>query len=384
MLLLLVLLLGHPAMILFHALHWSFEVLRGVPSEPGFPEEFPERLGEASFPEAPEWIVWSSPNGALHAGSRRLALGALHGTDEPEFWIRFSLTVVGVVIMSYSGALCYRCYIFDLREPWRGLPSPDLGLQGSQHVKAGVWRYPLFCTCVDFDYCLYGWCCLGSRLGDTYTTTGVGPDFMTYVHAFVAVWLAGELVGQTWTLLGTATEAEGLRHLGWFGFYVAEIALAAWLATQRRELRRALGDPAPEARWARDFCCYWWCPCCTAIQEGMQVDEIMNTTTACCFELVPFSGERETPAASVIGHPVELILARRHRRGLPGVVFRDEQVQFPVSGATVVPAPDLTPQPEGPSDDVWGAQRTSAASKTSRTTTTRTSVASLLSIESLS
>jgi hypothetical protein len=352
MLLFVVLLLGHPAVILFHALRWSFEgyveaampeLLRDVPSESGWTQM------EVSFPE-----------GALPMRSRRLALT---GTDEPEFWIRWSVTVIVSVVLFYSCAFCYRCYIVDFREPWRGLPDPDLGLQGSQHVKAGAWRYPLFCTCVDFDYCLYGWCCLGSRLGDTYTMTNVGPGFMTYVHAFVAVWLAGELIGHTMNLLLAATEVEAIRPLSWSGFYVAEIALAAWLAGQRRKLRRVLGDPAPDTHWAYDFCCYWWCPCCTAIQEGMQVDEIMNTSTACCFELIRFSAEREAPAASVIGQPVEFMFSRRHRRGLPGVVFLGEETKLQQrSSITVVPAPDPTLQPEGPSGDHGGAQRASATS----------------------
>jgi hypothetical protein len=75
MLLLIVSVLGHPAMLLFHALHWSVggypeavmvEMLKG-----GLPESGRAQM-ELVFPETFEWMVSPSPDGAPTATSRRL------------------------------------------------------------------------------------------------------------------------------------------------------------------------------------------------------------------------------------------------------------------------------------------------------------------------
>jgi len=286
MLLFIVSLLGHPAMLLFHALHWSLgghleaaalEILKDVLPESGRAQM------EVLFAEAPEWTARSSPNGTLNVGLRRLSQQG-EGTEAPWLWI---LTVAIAVVLTYAGAFLYKIRIVDKRAPWRKWEdNPILSL--AYPYNGGVWKYNCCESCCLFEnlgYLLYGCLCLGARLGDTYTSTNIGPGYFAYVHAVVAVWLSGQLVGVLWKILVPATETPGLMCISSF---VPQILLAAWLAGQKRKLREVMGDPSPEIRWTKDFCCYWWFPCCMAVQEGRQVDQISDTETKCCFQLRDF------------------------------------------------------------------------------------------------
>jgi len=291
MLVFIVSLLGHPATLLFYALHWSvgghietaaLEILKDALPESGRAQM------EALFAEAPEWTAWSSPDGTLNVDPRRLSQQG-EGTDAPwlnpksgEFqWI---LTVIIAVVLTYVGAYLYKIRIVDKRAPWRKWEeNPTVSL--AYKYNGGVWKYNCFAFFGNLDYCLYGLFCLGARLGDTYTATNIGPGYFTYVHAVVAVWLSGQLVGVLWKIIMPATETPELLSICSF---VPHILLASWLAGQKRKLRVVMGDPSPEIRWTKDFCCYWWFPCCMAVQEGRQVDQISDTQTKCCFRLDDF------------------------------------------------------------------------------------------------
>ncbi|CAK0802075.1 unnamed protein product [Prorocentrum cordatum] len=340
MLLLIVSLLGHPAMLLFHALHWSvgghfdaavLEALKGV-----LPESGQAQL-EVLSAGAPEWAAWSYLNGTLHADSRRLS--RQEDADAPwsnpqssEFqWI---LAVIISIVLTYVGAFLYKRGIVDKRGPWQGWEgNPQLSLAIAW--SGGVWRYTCCgdCCLQDHVYCWYACLCLGARLGDTYTAANIGgPGYFAYVHAVVAVWLSGQLIAVVWKILMPMMVSwDGWSDDNWSdglmgtGAFFSHMLLAAWLAGQRMKLREALGDPAPESRWTKDFCCYWWFPFCMAVQEGRQVDEITNVHTKCCFRLG--DGNLLKPVCEDL---------RRPGRAPPGAMRPSAVVGQPV-GAPAVP-----------------------------------------------
>jgi Cys-rich protein (TIGR01571 family) len=298
MLLLILSVLGHPAMLFFHALHWAVEgypeavvveMFRGVLPESGRAQM------DLLFSETPERTVLSFPDGIPNATSRRLA-------EEEIAWAFVILTWIGevvfLVLISYVLAVNYRMGITDKRVQWQGCPA-NAGLQAT----GGVWKYGL-CDCFqNCDYCLYGFFCNGCRIGDTYTATGVGPSYMTYIHAFVAVEVVGAIVQLLYAIAGYIIGVDLSRVR--MGYWVSNLFLAIWLAGQRKKLRQQLGDPSPDSHCAMDFLLYWCCGCCTAVQEGRQVDEITNTRTTCCFDLRPLQVDTSatglTPAA--VGQP---------------------------------------------------------------------------------
>jgi Cys-rich protein (TIGR01571 family) len=290
--------LGHPAMLLFHALHWSvgedsegvlMETLKGV-----LPESGRARM-EVVLAGTPEWMVWSPPDGTPDVGSRRLS--ALQEPLSAAALAGWAISLIITVILIYVFASCYKTGITDKRAPWQGCPT-ELGLRHTN----GEWKYTTFQCFDNCDYCMYGWCCESCRLGDTYTMTNIGPSYITYIHCFVAVMVIGSIVRLVVSIIivDFMDMEASAGNAGQFGFYVGNIVLAYWLSGQRAKLRQALGDPSPEDHKAMDFCCYWCCLCCSVIQEGRQVDEVTNTQTKCTFQLLPL--QRAPPV--MVGQPV--------------------------------------------------------------------------------
>jgi len=334
MLLLILSVLGHPAMLLFHALHWSVggypeavvgEVLKGVLPESGRAHLEVALAGKA------EWMAWSLPDGTFDASPRRMT----ELNDDSSGDIGTSFIVLAIVqwligliitiVLTYLFASRYNTSITEKRVPWQGCP-PGLGLQPT----GGIWKYET-CKCLDnCDYCMYGFCCTSCRVGDTYTMTSVGPSYMTYIHAYVAVEVIGQVVklvvAIVWDALGL--ESSNAGELGNLGFYVANVFMAYWLAGQRAKLRQALGDPQPETHCAMDFLLYWCCSCCTAIQEGRQVDEITNTQTKCFLQLQPLHTAPPGMPPTVVGQPVGAPAAP-----VVGTVVADPKQQQQYGGA---------------------------------------------------
>jgi len=302
MVLLILAVLGHPVMLLFHALHWSAgeypeAVVRGI---------LAGVLPESGRAQMEVLLAWTPPDGTPGAGSRRAAAETEEdyysgATEEEKTWATaafFAQWVAGLaitVVVTYLVACKYKGSITDRRVQWQGLFN-DPGLQNG-----GFWKYDLCTCCQDRDYCLYGFCCLGCRIGDTYTMTNVGPSYMTYIHAFVALEVIAQVFTLLWTMIAFSLGVEGADNVGSLGYYVGELFLAAWLAGQRKKLRQALGDPSPDAHCVMDFCLYWWCGCCTAVQEARQVDEITQTRVTCCLQLQFVQPVAAPPA--VVGQP---------------------------------------------------------------------------------
>jgi hypothetical protein len=286
------------------------------------PESSPARL-DVLFAEAVEWTAWSSPNSTLNVESRRLSQ---QGEDTDDPWLnpkssefQWILTVIIAVVLTYLGAFLYKKGIVDKRGPWKGWQdNPILSL--AYVYNGGVWKYHCMGFFEDLEYFLYGLFCLGARLGDTYTATGIGPGYFTYVHAVVAVWLSGQLVGVLWKIIMPATETAGVVSMSSFA---SQMLLAAWLAGQKRKLREVMGDPLPGQWWTKDFCCYWWFPCCMAVQEGRQVDQLTDTQTNCCFQLNEFQlgfNTCECPRRPGLGPPTVKGQTARVGRPPPGPI----------------------------------------------------------------
>jgi Cys-rich protein (TIGR01571 family) len=298
MLLFIISVLGHPAMLLFHALHWSgaweypeamlMETVKGVLPESGRAQM------EVILNGTPEWMEWSLDDDTPDVSSRRLTENAATGAL---YIVQWAIGLAITIGLTYCFANTYRTGITDKRVQWQGTPQ-GMGLAPTN----GEWKYGTFQCFDNCDYCMYGCCCEACRLGDTYTLTNVGPSYITYIHYFVAVQVIGQVIQLVVAIVFGAIGVENAGNAGNLGFFVGNLFLAYWLSGQRVKLRQALGDPSPENHCAMDFVCYWCCICCTAIQEGRQVDEITNTQTKCTFKLLPLQGGAAPP--TVVGQPV--------------------------------------------------------------------------------
>jgi Cys-rich protein (TIGR01571 family) len=207
-----------------------------------------------------------------------------------------AITLVLILVCAYA----YKSRITAKRVQWQGCPA-NLGLQ----LSAGNWKYGICDCCQNCEYCLYGYFCLPCRLGDTYTMTSIGPSYMTYINAFAAVVVIQSVLSLLLGIIGSLAGVD-LSSITNLTYYAANACLAYWLSGQRKKLRQCLGDPSPDNNCAMDFICYWFCGCCTAIQEGRQVDEITNTQTKCCFQLqaLQMSPAGVGQPAVVMGAPV--------------------------------------------------------------------------------
>lgn len=311
MILFIVSILWHPAFLVYHVLHELAGEIFGATMQGALQSAIPDLAGarvEALFAEAPEWADHASLLGgtdAFHVDAAR----RLQGVREQEAyedgeipWAQVIPSWAGGLILNIiivaAIAFCYKTGITDKRQPWQGCPpSHSLSQMG------GRFKYDTFQCCDNTQYTLYGCCCLASRLGDTYTMTNVSPNgFWTYIVFYEAIYIVGQVLGLVWVIIVyTMDLPRQTQQLQNVFFYGGQILFAIWLAGKRKELRRALDDPNPDGQCAMDFCCYWWCACCTAIQEARQVDEATNTTIVCWMKLVQLN---PVAPAAVVGQPV--------------------------------------------------------------------------------
>jgi len=285
-------------MLFFHALHWSVgehpeamvvEILRRVLPDSG------QAQMEVALAKTPEQATWVPHDSTVDAIPRRLTEDTAAISSMIGWW---GSSLIVMVVLTYVFASRYKSSITDRRVPWQGCP-PGAGLQPT----GGIWKYET-CKCLDdCDYCLYGFYCAPCRFADTYTMTSIGPSYAVYIHAFVIVQVIGQIVQLVVAYLG-ASLGTNFGDTGRLGFQVVGAVKAYWLAGQRAKLRQALGDPAPDTHCVMDFVLYWWCGCCTAIQEGKQVDEITNTQTKCFLQLQPIQMAPPGIPAVVVGRPV--------------------------------------------------------------------------------
>jgi Cys-rich protein (TIGR01571 family) len=282
--------LGHPAVILLHALHWSVgeyaedvlvETLKVVLPESGRAQM------EVVLAGTPEWMVGPLPDGTPDVSSRRLSA---ESATSGSVIMQTVISLVVLIVVTYITAVIYKGRVTDKRAAW---PGPSTALATND------WKYTTFQCFDNCTYCLYGCCCLDLRLADTYTLTNIGPNFYFYIHLYVAVHVVGQIVQAVVSILVIEMDMNPLLgNVGNLGWFIGELFFAFFLAGQRTKLRQALGDPSPEEKKTMDFVCYWCCACCTSIQEGRQVDEITNTQTKCCFVLETTQGG---PPAAVVG-----------------------------------------------------------------------------------
>merc|ERR1711972_452782 len=94
-------------------------------------------------------------------------------------------------------------------------------------------------------------------------------------------------LGATLLMMEMADESARVARSGGVGqitFYIASIFMAGWLTGKRQELRQKFKD-TQGGTMCMDFCCYWWCGCCTIIQDARQIDGATGAKAVCCFKL---------------------------------------------------------------------------------------------------
>lgn len=207
--------------------------------------------------------------------------------------------LVPVALLVFAGML-YKRKVTDQRGQ---LPQPvpeefSLAQKDFTHGLCGC--------CQDLQYFLHGWCCMTIRAADTYQAVNVS-GFWCVACAFLAtwaaaqgigmgisVWLQGEMLAQ-----GRVGQPGLMQQSAQIGWFVADAVLAIWLAGLRKQLRAKLGDEAPDSKFCMDCLKYWWCGCCTAVQDARQVDGAQGVRVDCCCTL-----SKTAPVGGGVGGPV--------------------------------------------------------------------------------
>jgi len=165
------------------------------------------------------------------------------------------------------------------------------------------------CSCFDScTYCLYGCCCTGVRMSDTFAAMKV-EKYWIVVLAVNIFFVLGQilklivsmvLLSQTDVL--PQTQRSVVQEAGHLFLFITGAVLAYWLAGKRTALRQRFGDKDNHFVW--DFFCYWCCGPCTVIQDARQVDGATNTRVDCCCKLV-YTDERKVS----VGAPIQVVEA---------------------------------------------------------------------------
>jgi len=154
------------------------------------------------------------------------------------------------------------------------------------------FRHETFSCCNDMQYFLMGCCCPQTRAADTFATVGV-PSFWGLVGVLVVlVFLQGVAQFALQEVLPGAAQLVAT--------YLIQGLAALMLAGKRKDFRAKLGG---EPSLFMDFVCYWWCGCCTIIQDARQLDGAQNVTVACCCNLINLGGPAGQ-VGQVVGAPV--------------------------------------------------------------------------------
>jgi len=243
---------------------------------------------------------------AVGEGARRLADdGAEAEKDDDNTQLMMLLivsTAVGIlvpILLWLIIASMYKGKVTDARGPFPQ-PVPEVF-----SLERGDFKYGLFGCCEDFQYFLHG-CCAGTiRAADTFQVVSAS-GYWIVVIAFLLTWFAAQVIG-----VGIAMgmrEMGGLQagrmqrmtnQAGQIGWFVADAFLALWLAGLRKKLRAQLGDPRPNSSFFPDCVKYWWCSCCTIVQDARQVDGAQGVRVECCCSMT-----KTMPSPANVGGPV--------------------------------------------------------------------------------
>lgn len=166
------------------------------------------------------------------------------------------------------------------------------------------FKYGLFSCCEDTQYLLHG-CCAGTvRAADTFQTVSAS-SFWCVVVAFILTWVMaqgiahGIAMGLREALPAGIANSRLNSQGGQIGWFVADACLALWLASLRKQLRASLGDTMPNGSFFGDCLKYWWCLCCTIVQDARQVDGAQNVRVECCCNML-----KTVPGAAGVGGAV--------------------------------------------------------------------------------
>jgi len=203
-------------------------------------------------------------------------------------------------ILFYTVASIYKSQVLDRREPFSVPVSPEWCLKDQD------FKYPLLSCFDDCNYCMMGCFCNACREADTYAITGV-EFYWKFQVLFLIAAVSGQLADAFLVLLAHWGGTGDSRSLlsSWVCFYGVGALYASYLAGLRQKLREHLGGQPGKYGW--DFCAYWCCGCCAAIQNARQVDEASGKTMLCCCTLAPMvpAWMAQTQAQqAVVGQPV--------------------------------------------------------------------------------
>ena len=146
--------LGHPAVLLLHALHWSVgEYAEGVLVETlkvVLPESGRAQM-EVVLAGTPEWMVGPLPDGTPDVSSRRLSA---ESATSGQVIMQTVISLVVLIVLTYITAVIYKGRVTDKRAAW---PGPSTALATND------WKYTTFQCFDNCEYCLYGWCLQGHK-----------------------------------------------------------------------------------------------------------------------------------------------------------------------------------------------------------------------------
>lgn len=160
------------------------------------------------------------------------------------------------IVITVGVAYTYKKKITDRRPVLPAVVPSEYSMRGR------TFKYDLF----DFSgtYCLYGFFCPSCRIADNYAAAGFGMNFVVVATILAVIGLPN---------------MDFRNPMLW--------VTAVWLAFMRRRLRARFGFGETScAITSSDFISYFFCLCCTVLQDARQIDEATGTRVECCLELV--------------------------------------------------------------------------------------------------
>lgn len=223
--------------------------------------------------------------------------------------IIISAVVGGIIHVLFVVGLgcCYRSKVTDKRKSFPSPVDPSFGLKKDS--------FPFgTCSCFeDTNACCFGWCCTPCRVADTFTAAGVS-SFWKMVTAYLLATTGASVLqsclqaDQTIQLQsmmeqmlggnggddGTFTVGDNTHEnlqgpslrsmLGTWSHLLLWTLYALLMASERRKLRKKLGGK--KSKYCPDCLCYFFCFCCTIIQDARTVDQASDTEVMCPCKLV--------------------------------------------------------------------------------------------------
>jgi len=167
---------------------------------------------------------------------------------------------------------------------------------GAPGQNGGAWKYGTFDCCSDCGYCLHGWFCPFIRAADTYQGANL-DGYWKVLLLGVGSYFLGQVLSTLWGMFAFALVGEDMDLSGLSSIFalLTQGLLALYLAGLRGKLAEKFGIAHS---FLQDCCCWMWCACCTAIQEGRQFDEGTSTRVDCCCALSKLAN------GPIVGGPV--------------------------------------------------------------------------------